>query len=369
MPGEGSVFRRQDGRWVATVSQGPRTGRKVTTVYRHSRPEALDALAELRRNAGRLDSRTLMVSTYLERWLRDADIRDTTRRGYQAVIATHLKPAIGHLRLVALSPAHVSRLMADLRGTMAPKTARNILVMLRRALREAVRKELVSRNVASPEYVDAPKIAAYDPDALTAAELDALFAVLAGDPIEAHVVTALGTGLRQGEQLALRWDDLRGEAIRVEYELARIDGQYRHVPPKTDRSRRTVPVTTTVRAALERHKAALRAAGLVPVGTGPVFPNTTGGALSGAVLTHRWYALQAKAGIRRRPWKILRATFGSQLYAQGFDDLAIATLMGHARTHTTRRHYIASGAVDAREAIETMLTRTVTRTESVAGRG
>src|SRR6185369_14662993 len=145
----------------------PRGNRKITTVYRHSRPEALDALGDLRRHAGRMDARTLAVSTLLERWLRDADIKHTTRRGYQAVIDTHQNPAIGHLRLAALTPVHVSGVMTDLRGAVRPKTARNALVVLRAALRYAVRHELVTRNVAGPEYIDAPKVAAVTPDVLT----------------------------------------------------------------------------------------------------------------------------------------------------------------------------------------------------------
>lgn len=361
MPGEGSVFRRTDGRWVATISEGPRGNRKITTLYRHSRPEALDALAELRQHAGRLD-RTLTVSAYLERWLRDADVRDTTRRGYDAVISTHLDPAIGHLRLAALSPLHVKRLMADLRPTMAPKTLRNVLVILRRALREAVRSELVARNVASPEYIDAPKIDAYEPDALTVDEQAQILDALVGDPLEPHVVVALGTGLRQGEQLGLAWQDVEEDVIRVRFELARIDGQYQRVKPKTDRSRRTIPMSAEVRNALDRHRAALVKDGYVPIATGPVFVNETGTALSGSVLTHRWQRFLARHGIRRLPWKVLRATFSTRLYDAGVDDLTIAALMGHTRTHTTRRHYIASGGGDPQAAVAKVLTRTVTRT-------
>lgn len=361
MPGEGSVYRRaSDGRWVATVSTGPRGNRKVVSVYRPTRGEANEALADLRRASGRIDRKTT-VSAYLERWLRDADIRPNTRHGYAAVIATHLDPTIGHLRLAALSPSDVRDMLAVLRPTMKPKTLRNVLVVLRRALREAVRAELVTRNVASPEYVDAPKVPATEPDALTPDEIGRILAVLPGDPIEAHVIVALGTGLRQGEQLGLRWQDI-GPTIRVTEALARIDGQYRHVAPKSDRSRREIPVAPTVRAALDRHREALIAARFVPIATGAVFVSTEGTAMSGSVLTHRWYRLLARAGVRRRPWKILRATYGSRLRAQGMDELAIAPLMGHARTHTTRKHYLADLPSDATAAVEAFLTYTPTDT-------
>jgi integrase len=359
MPGEGSVFRRRDGRWVATISTGPRDNRRIETVYRHSRPEALDALADLRRSAGRLDRKTT-VSAYLERWLRDADVRPNTRHGYQAVITTHLDPAIGHLRLAALTPSDVRSMMAGLTG--APKTRRNVLVVLRRALREAVRAELVTRNVASPEYIDAPKVTQREPDALSPDEIEQILAVLPGDPIEPHVLVALGTGLRQGEQLGLRWQDIGEGELLIRRAIIRVDGHYVPVEPKTETSIRDVPMPPSVRDALAAHRARIRAAGFVPVATGPVFINGDGGVMSGSVLTHRWYDLLARAGVKRRPWKVLRATYGSRLRAQGLDDHAIAPLMGHARTHTTRKHYLAPVPQDVTAAAEAILTRTVTRT-------
>jgi integrase len=355
MPGEGSIYRRgSDGRWVASVSVGRRGTRRITTAYRRTKAEAVAALADLRSSAGRMDRRTT-VGAYLDRWLRDADVRPNTRHGYGAVIATHLEPTIGSIRLAALTPFDVRTMMAGLTGS--PKTKRNVLVVLRRALHEAVRAELVTRNVASPEYVDSPKVPASEPDALTPDEIARIMAVLPGDPIEAHVIVALGTGFRQGEQLGLEWQHIGPDAIRVRQELARIDGRYRTVEPKTPTSIRDVPLSPVVKAALERHREAVKAAGWVPIATGPVFVNASGSDLSGSWLTHAWYKLLERAGVRRRPWKILRATYGSQLRAAGLDELDIAPLMGHARTHTTRKHYLAARAADPTAAIDAMLGR------------
>lgn len=359
MPGEGSVFRRKDGRWVATISRGPRQDRTIISVYRRTRGEAIDALAELRRASGRLDRRTT-VSDYLARWLSDADVRDTTRRGYQAVIDTHLAP-IGHLRLANLTPSDVRSLMARMSG--APKTRRNALVVLRRALREAVRAELVTRNVASPEYIDAPKVESREPDALTYAETDAILAL--DDPLRDLVIVALGTGLRQGEQLGLRWQDI-GTDLHVEREVVRLDGRSVPTEPKTPTSVRDIPMAPEVRDALERQRARLKAAGFVTVSTGPVFVNDDGEILTGSTITHRWYRLLDRAGVARKPWKILRATFLSRLRDAGLDDADIGPLAGHAPgSRTTRRHYIARSRVDPRAA----LTRTLTRTDAVASVG
>lgn len=357
MAGEGSIYKRQsDGRWVATVSHGPRGARQSRTVYRHTRAEAAEALAELRASHGRVDRR-VTVYAYLNRWLRDADIRDTTRHGYQAVITTHLAPTIGSIRLASLTPLDVRSMMAGLSGS--PKTKRNVLIVLRRALREAVRAELVTRNVASPEYVDAPKVSLSEPSILTWDETDQILAA-ADDEMRDLVTVALGTGLRAGEQIGLRWQDIKEDELRVERAVIRLDGVSKAVEPKTERSKRTVPFGPDVRDAFDRQRARVKAAGFVPISTGPAFVDAKGGVLLGSTLTHRWYRLLDKAGVKRQPWKILRATYLSRLRDAGLDDADIGPLAGHAPgSRTTRRHYIGPSSADRRAAV----TYTVTHTE------
>lgn len=352
MPGEGSVYRRKsDGRWVAALSLGARADRVIYRRYAPSRAEARAALDELRSGLTQPTTATAL-GDYLERWVNDArDIRSTTRHGYSAVIQTHLKPRIGHIPIGSLTPLHVEGLLSDLEGTMKPKTARNVHVVLRRALGQAVRAGLVPKNVASREYVDAPKVPVLEPDALTTAQVHRLLDACKGDRLEALFTLAVGTGLRQGELLGLAWEDLDEAGVHVRKELVRRDGRYHREKPKTDRSVRTVPMAPPVAAAMDAHRERIKADGFVPIGTGPVFINTTGGELSGSWLTHHYYGLLAKAGIERKPFKILRATFSSRLAEAGVSDVVIARLMGHARTATTRKHYIADRHEDAIEAI------------------
>lgn len=359
MPGEGSLFRLKDGRWRAQVSIGPRTNRRFVTRTVPTRPEALAALDELKadRRAGVHPSRTTL-GDYLERWVENArNIRPATRQGYRAVVTYHLVPTIGSVRLAQLTPTHVEDLLARLEPRMSPKSLRNVHAVLRRALGQAVRARLVPVNVASREYVDAPRVTLEEPDALTTAEVARFLAAVRGDRLEALFLLALGTGLRQGELLGLAWQDVDGGQLSVRYELARVDGRYQRVAPKTDRSRRSVPLAPGLVAALQAHRARTIDEGFVPTSTGPVFTNRSGGPLSGSWLTHHLYAMLEPSGIRRVPFKILRATFASRLYEAGVSDLEIAALMGHTRTHTTKRHYIAigDGHASALEAVEEMI--------------
>jgi len=384
MAGDGSIYRRDERTWVAQLSIGGRANRRFVRRNARTRPEARAALDDLKaeHRTGVRPTR-LTVSDYLARWVADVrNIRPSTRHGYSSVIAHHLGPEIGGIRLSDLTALDVEGMLARLTPRMSAKHLRNVHAVLRRALTHAVRAGLVPRNVASREFVDAPAVTLDEPEALTADEVRRYLAAAAGDRLEALFVTAVGTGLRQGELLGLAWEDvdwgqaagatLSGEPgsvgrpsgspgagrLIVRYELARIDGAYRRVEPKTDRSRRTVPLAPVVAGALQAHRERLIAEGFVPTSTGPVFTSRTGGPLNGSWLTHHHYALLERAGIRRLPFKNLRTTYGSRLFEGGVSARRIADLMGHTREKTTQRHYIATAGaseVDAVDAIERLV--------------
>lgn len=341
--GSGSVFRRKsDGLWIAQVSSGPRGQRRYIIRSGRTKAAALEALAEVRGalSMGITPSRET-TGAYLERWVSDVrDIRPTTRAGYRAVVAYHLQPTVGSIPLSDLSAIHVERMLATLTPTMSRKSLRNVHAVLRRALGMALRAGLVSRNVASREFIDAPKVEMDEPEALTDAQLDAILAASADDRLAALFLAAADTGLRQGELLGLAWEDIDGDWIRVRKELVYRDGRYSREDPKTRLSKRRVPLPPRVVGALAKHRQSVIAEGFVPTATGPVFVNTSGKPLSGSWVTHHFYAICEAAGIDRRPFKILRATYGSRLFEAGVPEPTIAQLMGHARTHTTRRHYI-----------------------------
>jgi len=261
-------------------------------------------------------------------------------------------------RLAELEPADVEAMLAGWDRSLSPKTARNAFVVLRRALGQAARLRLIAYNPAAREYIDAPKADTKEPDAFTDEEITRLLAASKGHRIEPLIALAVETGLRQGELLGLAWEDISADAVTVRKELVWMPGdrprhgRYTRGEPKTPRSRRTVPLTPAAKAAIERQRERLIADGFVPIATGPVFTNHRGRALSGSWVTHELYDLEKKAGIRRLPFKNLRTSFSTRLHAAGVPDVTIAALMGHTRTATTKRHYIAVGASDLRGAIE-----------------
>ncbi len=171
--------------------------------------------------------------------------------------------------------------------------------------------------------------------------MDRFLDVCRGDRNEALFITAIWTGARQGELAGLAWEDVDLTAGRlvVRQELVRRDGRYQREEPKTERSKRTIPLSPPVVAALMAHRDRLIAEGFVPTATGPVFVNRDGGPLSGSWLTHHFYGLLEAAGIARLPFKNLRTTFASRLFELGVQDQVIADLLGHTRTYTTKKHW------------------------------
>jgi integrase len=359
MSGQGSVYPER-GTWIAQLSIGPRGHRRYVRRTRHTRREALVALAELRVDLAPLTPARLTVGAYLERWVAEVrNLRPATRRAYANAIAYHLAPTIGDVRLADLSPLHVESMLSAVGERVGPKTLRNIHAVLRRALAMAVRAGLLTRNVASREFVDAPRVPAEEPRALSMLEVRRLLEAVRGDRLEALFVTAIGTGLRQGELLGLAWEDvdLQAGRVSVRRELVRRDGRYARDELKTRQSRRAVPLSPAVVTALLLHRERTIAAGFAPIATGPVFTNLRGKALSGSWLTHHFYALCDEARIPRLPFHNLRTTYSSRLAEAGVSDLEIARLLGHARTHVTKQHYIAAGPTPAAvlETVEAMV--------------
>ncbi len=140
-----------------------------------------------------------------------------------------------------LGPQHVQALLNQkLQAGLAPKSVRYIRGTLRSALNQALRWGMVSRNAAA--LVDGPRVERYEIQPFSSDEARRFLAALKGDRLEALYSVALTMGLRQGEALGLRWQDIDLEMgyLRVTKQLQRIDGQFVLVEPKTSRSRRSL---------------------------------------------------------------------------------------------------------------------------------
>jgi integrase len=368
---EGSIFQRQDGRWVATVNLGYEGGKRARkSFYGRTRGDVKDALAKALRDHQlglpvARDERVTMAA-FLERWLRDSaapSTRARTLQGYTVIVRRHLEPTIGRIPLVKLGPAQVQAMLnAKTAAGLSPQSVRNIHAVLRRALNQATRWGLIPRNPAT--LVDTPRHVAYEAPTITPEQARAILAAMQGDRMEALVTLTLATGLRQGEALALRWSDLDLDSgsLTVRRTLQRVAGEPLWAEPKTPRSRRTVAIPASIVGVLRAHRKG-QAQEQLWAGSrwheqGLVFTSSIGTPMTGGDVTKRFQALLAAAGLPRIRFHDLRHGCASLLLAQGVHPRVVMEQLGHstiALTMNVYSHVIPAAARDAADRMDAML--------------
>lgn len=349
---EGTITKRADGRWEARLHLGYANGKRLRkSFFGRTRAEVADKLTRARADQQRgvtiRSNERETVGAFLIRWLADVEttLRPRTREGYAAVLERHLIPTIGKITLTKLTRADVRALLTSrTRAGRSPQTVRNIHGILRHALNRAVQDDLIPRNPAVG--IELPRLERIEttvisPD-LAARVLDAF----RGDRLEGLVTVALLTGLRQGEALGLRWDDIdftASELIvrRSLQRIARVGMQ--EVEPKTQRSRRSVALPSLASEALvrerDRQRFAARMAGSRWVDSGYVFTSTVGTPLSGPRVTARFQERLAATGLPRLRFHDLRHGTASLMLAMGEHPRTIMETLGHSTIRVTMDTY------------------------------
>jgi integrase len=179
---------------------------------------------------------------------------------------------------------------------------------------------------------------------LTPDEAKRLIEASPDDRLRALWMTALGTGMRQGELLALRWDvDLDARRLRVRHTLARVDGRLTLLEPKSDRSRRTVILPEVVMAALQAHRTRQKMERLVAgsrwVDSGHVFTTTIGTPIEAGAVTRAFHAALDRAGLPRSRFHDLRHAAATFALAQGYTLEDVKNLLGHSSIVLTSNTY------------------------------
>jgi integrase len=363
--GEGSVYKRADGRWIAQVEAGlDRDGRRRRPrAVRRTKREALAALDELRRQVdqGVTPERTQSVGEFLEWWLATVvpdTVKPSTADAYADIVRLYIAPHVGRVKLAKLTPQHVkSMLRAMETDGLSPRTRQYARAVLRRALRWAEQHGLVLRNVAA--LVDGPrKTGTKLDDTLDAAGTHAVIDAAAGDRLEALAVVVLRLGLRKGEALALRWDDIDLDAVTltVRGTLKRRKGEGLYVDTtKTDAGVRELPLVAGTAEALREHRrrqaAEQLALGPLWTNTGHVFTTSTGTPLDPRNVNRWWSALCERAGVGHRRFHAARHTAATLLLDQGVPLEVVSAVLGHAGLAITADVYAKVGMDAKRRAL------------------
>jgi len=376
--GDGALFQRANGLWVASIDLGIIDGKRVRwSGSSMSKERALAKLREARsehETTGSVGKRSQTVGDWLDHWLTEI-VRPTKRpktyAEYERCVRLHLKPRLGRDRLHALTPQRVRTVERAIADKYTAATANNVHRCLRTALAAAVSDGLVARNAA--EAVTPPTPGESTRGALTVSQATALLAATAADPLGSRWAFALLTGTRQGEALGLEWDrvDLAAGTADISWQLQRLvwdhgcgektssgwpcgrkrggwcpdkrrvlpDGfELREIDgsslvltrPKTTRSVRLLPLPPTLVASLKRHRARDISPGLVwRDGTGPIDPKDD---------YAEWQAALSAAELPAVPLHSTRHTTATLLMAQRVDPKIVQAIMGHTRAATTQAY-------------------------------
>ncbi len=363
--GEGSIFKRANGRWYSALTYRDDVG--ATKRREVSGRTQAEVRAKLREAQERLEAgapvkdAAMTVGAWLDDWTAKAlpasDRKQATIDLYATIARGHLVPKLGTLSLDRLRPSDVEALiLAKRRAGLSASTVRTIYTVLRAALDVAVRDGLIRRNPVAA--VKRPAVERKDAAFLTAQQAERLLDALRGDRLETMYRLMLATGLRRGEALALHWQDIDLDAavLRVRWTLSRTSSGLELGEPKTEKSRRSVPLPRSAVAALREHRKRQTeerlAAGPVWEQTGLVFTSEVGTPLEPRNVLRRFEALAERAGLNGIHLHTLRHSAASFLLAAGTHTKVVQEHLGHSSYAITADIYSHVASVQQREAAD-----------------
>lgn len=352
---KGNLTRRGKSSWRLKFDDGtdPVTGKRLTryhTLHGTKAQAQADAAKIIASSVSGsyVDPSKETVAEFIDRWLRDwaeANTSNKTYQRYEQLLRKHVAPHVGKLQMQKLRPVDVQTVhAAAARAGLADRTRLHVHRVLHRVLKHAAQWGVIHQNVAS--LVDAPTVKSKEIEILTPAELKAVLATLRGKSIYPLAITALGTGMRRSELLALRWQDvdLDGAVLRVERSLEQTKrAGLVFKAPKTRHGRRSITLPSSVVAELRSHwKAQQEMRLMLGIGKAPpealVFSSPDGSTRTPNAITKEWSTLMANAKAKATLHS-LRHTHASTLIASGLDVLTISRRLGHGSPAITLSVY------------------------------
>jgi integrase len=354
--GDGTVYRRKDGRYEAALYVHTTSGaRQRVRVYGKTRDEArrrLTAVAAQADTGLAVPDRAWRLGAYLDHWL-DAVVRPTCRARtaelYEAIIRLHLTPALGSESLRRLSVARLQTFFNE--QSAAGRSPRMVGVMrtvLGAALTQAQREELILRNPA--RLVRLPAWRPKEVHPWSDAEAGHFLSAAAGDPLYPAFVLLLLYGLRRGEVLGLRWRDIdRGRAVlQVRQQIQRLDGRLQQVVVKTDAGQRDLPLLPLADHVLTAHARTLAHAAAPD---DLIFTTRSGQPVEPHNLARSFHRIRQAAGLPRITLHHLRHTTATLLNRQRVPVRDAQHILGHASPLTTQQIYQHTHLDDQRTAL------------------
>ena len=368
--GEGNLRKRKDGRWEGryTAGRDPETGRAIyKNVLGKTQAEAKAKLKAAIEEAKGLDaakSGRYTVGQWMEVWFEHyakVKVRPSSHQTYRGYIDNHIKPNIGKIQLEKLTSLDLQKFYKKLlekgrvdriesrkqSNGLSAKTVRNIHQIISSAMKLAQEQKLIASNPA--EGCALPRLEHREMKTLPVEQLQSFLREAKDSGVFELYYLELVTGLRRGELLGLKWEDVdleRGD-LRVRRQIARISGEVVEAPLKTKNAYRTLPLAEDTVDILEAQRK--------KTGDSPwVFPSPTGGPISPDSVLHMLHRVLKRAGLPRVRFHDLRHTFATLALQNGVDVKTMSGMLGHFSAGFTLDTYAHVTTASQRQAAKTM---------------
>ena len=367
--GEGNIRRRKDGRWEGRYTAGhdPETGKQIfKNVLGKTQAEVKEKLKKALEEVKKIDfTRTgkYTVEMWMDEWFENVckiKVRASSHQTYRGYIDHHIAPYIGDIPLEKLSTmdlqklyrklmtkGRVERIEAEKQSKgLSAKTVRNINQVISSAMDFAVAQKIISVNPC--KAVALPKVEHKEMKTIPAEQLQAFLNEAKETGVYEMYYIELATGLRRGELLGLKWQDIdwKNGIIKVRRQIARADGEIVEAPLKTKNSYRAVTISQQAIEVLKAQKA--------KTNDEYVFASPNGGPISPDSVNNMLNRMLARAGIPKVRFHDLRHTFATIALQNGVDIKTVSGMLGHFSAGFTLDTYAHVTTSAQKEAAETM---------------
>ncbi len=368
--GEGSIRKRSDGRWEGryTAGRNPETGKPIyKNVLGKTQAEVKAKLKTAIESSTSLDvikAEQYTTGQWMDVWFENCakiKVRPSSHQTYRGYIDNHIKPNIGDVPLNKLSSLHLQKLYKKLlaggrvervesKGQpkgLSAKTVRNINQVISSAMDFAKDQKFISSNPT--DSCALPKLEHKEMKTLPVEQLTSFLREAKESGVFELYYIELATGLRRGELLGLKWEDidLAQGSLRVQRQIARINGEVIEAPLKTKNAYRTLPLSADAVDVLREQR---KKSG----SNSYVFPSPAGGPISPDSVLHMLHRVLKRAGLAQVRFHDLRHTFATLALQNGVDIKTVSGMLGHYSAGFTLDTYTHVTTSAKKEAANTM---------------
>jgi integrase len=332
------AIRKRGKNYIITYYEG--SGRRrwetVGPNLHEARQVLAERMSERRTGKSRVPRDKMTVAELVRKWKENylavqqqlGRLKPSTMRSYQSNLDGHIAPFFGAMPLAEVRLASVQEFIKALLGKgLSPKTIGNVIVILKEMFKHAVQWGHLDANPV--QYVERPRGEDKETDVFTPDEIRRLLDAQE-EPLRTLLLTAVLTGMRQGELFGLQWEDI--DFVKHLIHVRRSLWHGTLGTPKSRRSRRAIDMTPTLEQALQQRSATRRSEF--------VFCSERGTPLDADNFRHREFpAALRRAELRRIRFHDLRHTYTSLLIAHGAHPKYIQAQLGHASIQTTLDRY------------------------------